>query len=124
MSSIALLVLKTGQSLVSQTDELDHEPRVHCTCPYLVGGKTKVTLTPWPDYTEEDHILLRSEDLLTVCEPSPEVTEAYLKKLGKTLEDFKKEPKRVILNEEDNPHPILDGTDDEYEPLYREDPIY
>ena len=122
--TIALLVLKTGQVLVSQTDELQYEPKVHCICPYLVGGKTKVTMTPWPEYTEDDHILLHSDDLLTVCEPSPAVLEVYLKKLGKTMDDLKEASKPVILTEEDNPLPILDGDDNEYEPRYTEEPVY
>ena len=124
MNSIALLLLKTGQTLVSETDELEYEPKVHCTCPHLVGGKTKISVTPWPEYTDDDHILLRSEDLLTVCEPSPEVLEAYLKKMGKTLDDLKQSSKPVILTEHENPHPILDEDEQEYEPRYVEEPIY
>ena len=121
--TIALLVLKTGQVLVSQTEELPVEPRVHCFCPHLVGGKTKITLAPWPDYTEEDHILLNSDDLLTVCQPSPKVRDAYLKKLGKTMEELTELTKPVILTEEEATDPIL-SDDDDYEPRYQEDPIY
>ena len=119
MSNLALIVLKTGQTLVSQTDELEYEPKVHLLKPYIVSGKAKVTLTPWPEYTNDAHILLRSDDLLTVCEPTESIVESYAKKVGKKPEDF-------VVNEEDQPEfltedegEVPDG--DEYEPRYREE---
>ena len=84
-----------------------------------ISGKQKLTLQPWPDYTDDEHILLTSDTLLTVCEPTELVRDAYLKKIGKTLEDLNSEPERVMLNEDET---IPDGED--YEPRYVEDPIY
>ena len=116
-----LLILKSGQILVSQSEEMDYEPKVHLVQPYEVTGKTKVSLLPWPSYTPDTHILLRSDDLLTVCEPSKPILELYLKKIGKTIEDFKeKEPTKeppVLLNEDEE---IPGGDFDEYEPMYTE----
>ena len=115
-----LLILKSGQILVSQSEEMDYEPKVHLIQPYEVTGKTKVSLSPWPSYTTDTHILLRSDDLLTVCEPSRSVLELYLKKIGKTTEDFKEEPPKdppVLLNEDEE---IPGGDFDEYEPMYTE----
>ena len=86
-----------------------------------ISGQSKLTLKPWPDYTDDEHILLTSDTLLTVCEPTELVRDAYLKKIGKTLEDLTTEPERVMLNE-DETVPEIEGED--YEPRYVEDPIY
>jgi len=126
--NLSLLILKSGQTLISQSEELDYEPKVHLVQPYEVSGKTKITLTPWPSYTEDDHILLRSDDLLTVCEPIDSIKNAYIKKIGKTIEDFKVEeqkPEPVLLNEdEDIPASYQEEyTPDHYEPEYLEEPF-
>ena len=87
--------------------------------PYLVSGKQKLSLQRWPDYTEDEHVLITSDNLLTVCEPSPAVRAAYLKKVGMTEEDLKpKEEPKVLLNEEES-IPDDEWIDD-YEPTYRE----
>ena len=113
--NLALVILRNGVTLVSEMEELEYEPKVHLVCPYEVGGKTKVTLSRFPQHTEDEHILLRSEELLTVCEPTQAIVDKYLKKVGKTLEELKPEPKPVILTEDT----ILD--DEEYEPRYTEE---
>lgn len=84
-----------------------------------VSGKTKLSLQPWPEHTDDEHILLNTEALLTVCEPTEKVRGAYLKKIGKTIEDFKAEPERVLLSEGET---IPEGED--YEPRYVEEPLY
>ena len=113
--NLALILLRTGQTLVSQMEQLEMEPAVHLISPHVISGKSKVALTRWPDYTNDIHILLRSEELLTVCEPTDKIAESYLKKVGITLEDLNPEPKPVILTEDT----ILD--DEEYEPRYVEE---
>ena len=115
---LSLLILKTGQVLVSQIEELDYEPKVHLLRPHLVSGKTKLTLTPWPEYVEDEHILLHSDSLLTAGTPTSKVKKAYLDKVGKTEEDLKPKSKPVILSEEDQLSP---PEDDEYEPEYIEE---
>ena len=84
-----------------------------------LSGKTKLSLQPWPEYTDDEHILLGSDSLLTVCEPTEAVRDAYLKKIGKTLEDFTKEPATVMLTEDET---VPEGED--YEPRYVEEPLY
>ena len=118
---LALIILKTGETFISQTEQLEYEPKVHLQQPYQVGGKTKITLTAWPEYTEDDHILLHSDALLTVCEPTVVVRDAYLKKINKTLEDFQpKEEEKVLLNEDEQmPSGVYDD-DHGYEPAYQE----
>ena len=102
------------------------EPRVHLLEPMVVSGATKVTLTPWPKYTDEKHILLHSDSLLTVMEANEAVELAYLKKIGKTVEDFIEPSPPVLLNEEEQvpteQQPYFDHlNDDEYEPRYTEE---
>ena len=118
---LTLLLLKTGQTLIAQTDELEYEPSVHLVDPMEVGGKTKVTLSRWPAHTSDTHVLLHSDALLTVCEPSIPVRDAYLSKIGKKAEDFVEDEleQPVLLNEDES---IPQGED--YEPKYIEEPIY
>ena len=117
---LTLLVLKNPSlTLVSLCEQLEYEPKVHLKKPHVVSGKTKLTLTKWPDYTDDEHVLITSDNLLTVCDPSPAVRAAYLKKVKMTEEDLipKEEPK-ILLNEDEE---LLDNYDDDYEPSYRED---
>lgn len=130
MSSLSLLILKNNLTLIAQTDELDYEPKVHMIQPYSVSVGKNVVLTPWPVGTDDEDILLRSEDLLTVCEPSEQVVKSYLRKVGKTLKDLTepKEGDRVEVTEhEDYQEPQLATQDDvfhdegDYEPRYLEE---
>lgn len=117
--NLSMLLLKQGIRLIAQTEELDYEPRVHLVQPYEVTGKTKVVLTPWPGHTEDTHILLNSNDLLTVVSPTQSLIDSYLKKVGKTLEDLQPKENKVLLNEGD---PLPDPpSEDGYEPLYYEE---
>ena len=117
-----ILLRQPTLTLIAQTEEMPAEPRVHLIQPYIVGGKTKLTLTRWPDYTDDENILIHSENLLTVCDPTEKLTELYLTKIGKSIEDMTKDPDRVLLNEGEN---ILDPLtspmyNNEYEPRYIE----
>ena len=87
--------------------------------PMTVSGKTKLTSQPWPEHSSDEHILLNSDVLLTVCEPTEQVRDAYLKKIGKTMHDMNREPEQVLLTEDETPP---EGED--YEPRYVEEPLY
>ena len=118
---LMLLVLKNGDTLISATEQLDMEPRCHLVRPYLIGGKTKVTLSAWPPHAVDQHILLHTDSLLTVCDPSPTVRAMYLKTTGQTEEDFQKKEEPVLLNEDEQMPTIDDYEDDHgYEPNYQE----
>jgi len=115
---LLLLLLQSGQTIISLSDQLPEEPRVHLKEPFEVTGKTKLTLTPWPPHTDEKDILLSSDSLLTVVEPNETLRDTYLQKIGKTLEDIlPKQDDRVLLNEEEN---VPEYVDEDYEPLYIE----
>ena len=118
--NIALVILKNGVTLVAQSDELEYEPKCHLTHPMAVSGDKNVVLTVWPKYTDDVDILLRSDDLLTVCEPTERVLEAYMKKCGIKASDLNSAPKQVILNEDQN-QPSYEEDEDDYEPRYVED---
>jgi hypothetical protein len=114
MMNPALVLLQTGVTLVALIEQLEYEPSVHLRLPHTISGKTKIMLTPWPEHSVDEHILFKSDSLLTVCEPSDELRSAYLKKIGMKESDFNQESQSIILNEEEN---IVD----EYEPRYVEE---
>ena len=35
-------------------------------------------MKPWPEVTNQTEILMRSEDILTIADPTPEIVEKYL----------------------------------------------
>ena len=121
--NLLLVMLKTGQTLVSLSEELDYEPKCHLIQPYEITGKTKLILTPWPPHTDEKNILLHSDSLLTVIEPTKAIANQYLKKIGKTMEDIKPKDNRVLLNEEENVPDLPPVPEDEYEPQYIEEDL-
>jgi len=105
--------------LLSQSEELEYEPKVHLLNPVEVSGKTKVVLTPWPPFSSDDHILLHSTDLLTAYQPTENLVNLYMKKYDLQPEDLQPKENKVLLNEEEL---IPDPPDDEdqYEPFYME----
>ena len=123
---LTLLLLKTGQTLIAQSESLEYEPKCHLLQPYEVSGKTKVTLSAWPPHALDQHILLHSDSLLTVCDPSPTVKAMYLKRINKQESDFlpveekteQVEQEPVMLDEQ-NDLSLLDDYDG-YEPSYQE----
>ena len=121
--NLLLVMLKTGQTLVSLSEELDYEPKCHLIEPHEITGKTKITLTPWPPHTNETNILLHGDSLLTVIEPTAAIASQYLKKIGKTMEDLQPKDNRVLLNEEENVPNLPPVPEDEYEPQYIEEDL-
>ena len=85
----------------------------------LLSGKTKLLLSRWPEFTDDDHVLLNTDALLTLCEPTDKVRDAYLKKVGMSLEELEGPSDQVLLTENEE---VPEG--DEYEPRYIEDPVY
>ncbi len=137
--NLSILILETGEYLISQVEEMDYEPRCHMFQPYLISGSKAITLTRWPSYTGDEHILIKSDSLLTMVDPTDDIINKYLKKVGKKLEDFtrNKPTDRMVLNEgesileplQDDDSFINEGEsileplqdDDSYEPSYVEE---
>ncbi len=115
---LQLLILSSGEQLIAYVDELPEEPSCHLYRPHTIGGKTKLTLTPWPLHSNDDHILFMSTSLLTVCSPDEKVSAAYTAKVKAP----KPQPKPVQLNEDEQvPNEFLDAIDADYEPRYIEE---
>ncbi len=115
---LQLLILSSGEQLIAYVDELPEEPSCHLYRPHTIGGKTKLTLTPWPLHSNDDHILFMSTSLLTVCSPDEKVSAAYTAKVKAP----KVQPKPVQLNEDEQvPNEFLDAIDADYEPRYIEE---
>ena len=121
--NLLLVLLKSGTTLISLSEELEYEPKCHLIEPYEVTGKTKITLTPWPPHTDEKNILLHSDSLLTVVEPTLTLANQYLKKIGKTMEDLQTKDNRVLLNEDENVPDLPPPPEDDYEPQYIEEDL-
>ncbi len=119
---LTLMVLKQNLYLLSEVEELDYEPKVHLINPYLVSDDGEIT--KWPLHTEEEHIMIDSTNLLTAVQPTDELRDKYLKKVGKTIEQVvDKEPQPVLLSEGDELlEPIkFDDEFSDYEPYYLEE---
>ena len=117
---LTLLLLKTGQQIICLSEQLEYEPSAHLVEPYEVTGKTKVTLSQWPPHSKDEHVLLYSEALLTATTPTDKLRDAYLKKIGKTLEEITPAQAEQMLLQE-NEQIIDEELDPEYEPAYIEE---
>ena len=111
-----LLLLKSGHYIMAQVEQMEYEPAVHLYQPFSVSGKTNITFTKWPSWSKDDHVLFNSDELFTIVEPEDRLVDAYLKKVGKTREDFApREPEKLVLQENEN------LIDEDYEPEYLEE---
>ena len=70
-----LVILRTGLTLISKAEQLEEEPSCHLNQPYLV--KDDGTLDPWPRYSNDDDVLLYSESLATMVEPTDDIRKKY-----------------------------------------------
>ena len=79
-NNIQCLLLKNNLVLVSQITEVPElnigEPDCILTKPYLLSDD--VNLSVWITYTENDEILIRSDDVLTFVEPNRKIIDKYL----------------------------------------------
>ena len=72
---VMLVILRTGMTLISKVEQLEEEPSCHLQEPYMV--RDDGTLHPWPLYTVDKDILLYSETLATIVEPTEEIRAKY-----------------------------------------------
>ena len=70
-----VVILRSGIHLISKVEQLDEEPNCHLEDPYLI--KDDGTLEPWPRYTTDTDVLLYSETLATIVEPTNEIKKKY-----------------------------------------------
>ena len=70
-----VVILRLGIHLISKVEQLDEEPNCHLEDPYLI--RDDGTLEPWPRYTTDTDVLLYSETLATIVEPTNEIKKKY-----------------------------------------------
>jgi hypothetical protein len=77
------LLLDIDNVIISEVVEVDAElgdPNCKLINPYLF--KDIDNMSPWPKVTNQTELMIRSEDILTIAEPKPEVIEKYLELTG------------------------------------------
>ena len=72
---VMVVILRSGIHLISKVEQLEEEPNCHLQDPYLI--KDDGTLEPWPSYTVDTDVLLYSETLATIVEPTNEIKKKY-----------------------------------------------
>ena len=83
MKNIQILILKNEQILISEVASVTQEigePDCKLIKPKLViEGKTpKERIIEWLNFTKQDVIMIRSDDVLTFVEPTKDLLDYYL----------------------------------------------
>lgn len=79
---IKLILLKNGTYLVSQLQEMEMEPSVFLSNPMeVVEIMGNVELISYPKHTTQTNILLYSDMLATIVDPSKSLLAKYLEQL-------------------------------------------
>lgn len=81
--TIKCLLLKNNQVVVSEVVEVVAdlgEPDCKLINPFLLDT-TSLQLNEWLNFTDQNEILIRSEDILTFVDPTEEILQRYLENL-------------------------------------------
>jgi hypothetical protein len=79
--NVQCLYLKNNLLLLAEVIEVAAdigEPDCKLVKPYLVN-QSSLEISPWLDFSPQDVILLRSDDILTMVDPSEKLKDEYLK---------------------------------------------
>jgi hypothetical protein len=77
---IKCLLVDIDNVLISEVVEVDSpigDPNCKLINPYRFFGEGKYER--WPKATNQKELMIRSEDILTIADPTPEIVEEYLK---------------------------------------------
>ncbi len=77
--TIKCLLLDVDNVIISEVIEIDAElgdPNCKLIKPYLFISEEE--MKPWPKATNQTEFMIRSEDILTIADPTPEIIEKYL----------------------------------------------
>lgn len=77
--NVKCLLLKINIVLITEIAELGSqlgEPDCKLINPYQIDKEGN--LTPWPDVTDQNEMLIHSDSILTIVDPKKEITEKYL----------------------------------------------
>ena len=83
MKNVQILILKNEKLLISEVISIVQEigePDCKLVKPKLLGdGETaKERITDWLNFTDQDVIMIRSDDVLTFVEPTKDLLDYYL----------------------------------------------
>jgi hypothetical protein len=81
--SIKCLLMDIDNVIISEVVEIDAalgDPNCKLIKPYLFISEDD--MKPWPKATNQTELMIRSEDILTIADPKPEVIEKYLELTG------------------------------------------
>lgn len=77
--TVKCLLLKVDTVIVTEIQELDAdfgEPNCKLVNPYEFTDDKK--LIPWPEVTDQKEMMIHSDSILTIVEPSAEIVKQYL----------------------------------------------
>jgi len=77
--TIKCLLLDVDNVIISEVVEVDAElgdPNCKLINPYQFFSEDD--MRPWPKVTNQTELMIRSEDILTIADPKPEIIEKYL----------------------------------------------
>lgn len=77
--NVKCLLLKINIILVTEIVEVGSElgePDCKLINPHQIDNEGN--LTPWPDVTDQNEMLIHSDSILTIVDPKKEITEKYL----------------------------------------------
>ena len=81
--SIKCLLMDVDNVIISEVIEVDAElgdPNCKLINPYLFNSEDD--MIPWPKATNQRELMIRSEDILTIADPTEKVIEKYLELTG------------------------------------------
>lgn len=78
-ASIKCVLINIDNVLITRIEEISAElgdPNCKLINPYRFYGEDD--MRPWPEVSDQKEIMMRSEDILTIADPKPEIIEKYL----------------------------------------------
>jgi len=81
--SIKCLLMDVDNVIISEVVEVDAQlgdPNCRLISPYLFNSIDD--MIPWPKATNQRELMIRSEDILTIADPTEEVIAKYLELTG------------------------------------------
>ena len=76
---VKCVLINVDVVLITEVIEIDAElgdPNCKLINPYRFYGIND--MRPWPEVTNQRELLIRSEDILTIADPTPEIVAKYL----------------------------------------------
>jgi len=81
--TVKCLLLDIDNVIISEVIEMDAQigdPDCRLIKPYLFISEDN--MQPWPKATNQTELMVRSSDILTIADPTPEIIEKYLELTG------------------------------------------